>query len=128
MTIKQIDLSDQVLAAFAGDADAARDYALTAVTAEAQRRAIAVAYDSVQQQLAEAAAPFQDGAPVPETPTPLEVIAQTAADQAALREQVRTLGVALASAAGVPEEQAQAMIDAALTAPVDVPAEPAPAE
>ena len=59
---------------------------------------------TVQSALAEAAAPFADGAQAPETPTPLfEVIAQTAADQAALREQVRTIGVALASAAGVPE-------------------------
>lgn len=127
MAIKQIELPDHVVAAF-GDADTARDWALAAVTDEARKRAVAVAYDEVQSALAEAAAPFADGAQAPETPTPLEVIAQTAADQAALREQVRTIGVALASAAGVPEEQAQAMIDAALTAPVDVPAEPAPAE
>ena len=64
----------------------------------------------------------------PTAPSLADAVARVEAEQVALRDQVRTIGVALASAAGVPEEQAQAMIDAALTAPVDVPAEPAPAE
>ncbi len=141
MTVKQLQLSDQIVAAFGGDADAARDFALAAVTAEAKQRAIALAYDSVQSALAEAAAPFEDGAEAPISPTPLDRIAANTAAVESLRTAVREVGVALATAAGVPDPAA--IIDQALTgaaaptpvedvpvdaAPVDVPAEPAPVE
>lgn len=136
MAVKQLQLSEQIVAAFGGDPDAARDYALAAVTAEAKQRAVAVAYDQVQGTLAEAAAPFEDGAAAPTAPTPLEKIAENTAAVQSLRAAVREVGVALATAAGVPDPAA--IIDQALTgavapapvedAPVDVPAEPAPAE
>ena len=63
-----MNLPDHVTAAFADQA--ALDAWLTqAATVEAERRAVAAAQADADQILADARAPFIDGAPTPEEPT-----------------------------------------------------------
>lgn len=107
-----ITLPDHVAAAFT-DADTAAAWLLAQATEHARLAAVAAASDAAQALLREASAPFDDAEP-PATPTLAERLAETAEDQAALRAQVRTIGVTLAVAAGVPESEAVASIDAAL--------------
>lgn len=107
-----ITIPAHVAAAFP-DADAAEAFALAALTAEAQAQALAAANDAAQQLLRDAAAPFATDTP-PEVPTLAERVAAIDDDQAALRGQVREVGVALAVAAGVPLKDAAALIEDAL--------------
>lgn len=108
-----ITLPEHVAAAFDGEAEAVA-FALGALTAHAREQALAVANDEAQALLRSAAAPF-DGDELPATKTVPERVAEVEGDQTALRAQVRAVGVTLAAAAGVPQEDAVAMIEAALT-------------
>lgn len=110
-----ITLPEHVAAAFEDEAEAVA-FALAALTAHAREQALAVANDEAQALLRQASAPFDgDGGEVPVTKTVPERVAEVEGDQSALRAQVRAVGVTLATAAGVPEEDAVAMIEAALT-------------
>lgn len=109
-----VDLPEHVIAAL-GDEQTAADYMTATATAEARSRAVAVAYDEAQQAMSEVAALF-DGTSVPDVKTVPERVQTVESDQVALRAQVRTIGVALAIAAGVAEQDAVGMIDAALAA------------
>lgn len=108
-----ITLPEHVAAAFEDDAEAVT-FALGALTAHAREQALAVANDEAQALLRAASAPF-DGDEPPVTKTVPERVAEVEGDQTALRAQVRAVGVTLATAVGVPEADAVAMIEAALT-------------
>ena len=108
-----ITLPEHVAAAFEDDAEAVA-FALAALAAHAREQALAVANDEAQALLRQASAPF-DGDEPPVTKTVPERVAEVEGDQSALRAQVRAVGVTLATAAGVPEQDAVAMIEAALT-------------
>ena len=115
-----ITLPEHVAAAF-GDEETATAWLVAQATDYARQAAVAAASDQAQSLLHEAAAPFADATP-PEVPTVAERLAVVAEDQTALRAQVREIGVTLAVAAGVPQEQAVASIDAALAVtPPDLP-------
>lgn len=107
-----LTLPTHVAAAFA-DEDEAKTWLLAQATDHARRQAAVAASDAAQALIREAVAPF-DGVEPPVTPTAAERIAAVETDQTALRGQVREVGVILASAAGVPEKDAVAMIDQAL--------------
>ena len=108
-----ITLPEHVAAAFEDEAEAVA-FALGALTAHAREQALAVANDEAQALLRQASAPF-DGGEAPVTKTVPERVAEVEGDQSALRAQVRAVGVTLATAAGVPESDAVAMIEAALS-------------
>ena len=108
-----LTLPSHVAAAFA-DAAEASEWLLTQAIDHAREQALAVANDEAQALLRAASAPF-DGDEPPVTKTVPERVAEVEGDQTALRAQVRAVGVTLATAVGVPEADAVAMIEAALT-------------
>ena len=107
-----LTLPDHVSAAFP-DPETAAGWLQTAAADYARAQAVSAARDEAQNVLAAAAAAF-DGDGFPEIPTPAERVARLEADQAALREQVRDVGITLATAAGVPAEDAVALIEQTL--------------
>lgn len=107
-----ITLPSHVAAAFTGEQEAT-DFALAALTDHARAAAIAAASDQAQSLLRAAEAPFT-GVEAPEVPTLAERITDVDEREADLRTKVRELGVTLATAAGVPQEQAEALIEAKL--------------
>lgn len=107
-----ITLPDHVAAVFTDEAEAA-DWLLVQATDHARAAAIAAASDQAQSLLRAAEAPFT-GVEAPEVPTLAERITDVDEREADLRTKVRELGVTLATAAGVPQEQAEALIEAKL--------------
>lgn len=117
-----VNVPDHVLAAY--ESGEIEEFALAALTDEAKRRVLAVASDDAQRLLREAAEPFE-GVEVPHGTTVPERVSRVESDQVALRAQVRSVGVALATAAGVSENDAVTLIEGALAA---TPAESSPDE
>lgn len=78
---------------------------------DATQTQIATVAAEIERLGAVADVPLPD---VPQAPALMDKVAAVESDQAALRQQVRSVGVVLATAAGVPEAQAQSMIDQAL--------------
>lgn len=110
-----ISLPDHVAAAFE-DAATAEAEAVAHLTEIAKDAAIAAAADEANALIRAAEAPF-DGTEAPTVKTVPERVQEVESDQVALRAQVRSVGVALATAAGVPQDDAVDMIEAALQTP-----------
>lgn len=109
-----IDLPAHLASAFVGE-DEAREWIISCVTDYARSQAVSVASESAASIIRDASAPF-DGPGAPTNKTVTERVTDTEVDQVALRTQVRSIGVALAVAAGVSHDDAVNLIEDALSA------------